>query len=183
LKRLFFFVICTLFIIPTIVNAHTELTSSNPADGQVVTEDLTELVLTFAGKIESLSTMKLLKDGQEVPLNLELQDKQMIGTLSSPLDNGPYVIEWSIAGEDGHFITGEIPFTVKMEQKVVQEQPNETEVPTIPDKEDKAEDQVKNDNTNEQNNTQSSNMIIILVPIVVVIIFGIGILLLIGRKK
>lgn len=182
LKKLFFLIICTLFIGPTIANAHTALTSSNPADGQVVTEDLTELVLTFAGQIESLSTMKLLKDGQEVPLNVELQDKQMIGTLSSPLNNGPYVIEWSIAGEDGHFITGEIPFTVQMEQKVEQEQSIETKEPT-PDKEDKAEDQVKNDNTNEQNNTQSSNMIIILVPIVVVIIFGIGILLLIGRKK
>jgi copper resistance protein C len=183
LKKLLFLIICTLFIVPTIANAHTALTSSNPSDGQVVTEDLTELVLTFAGQIESLSTMKLLKDGQEVLLNVELQEKQMIGTLSSPLDNGTYVIEWSIAGEDGHLITGEIPFTVQMEQNVEQEQTTETKEPTTPDKEDNAEDQVKNDNTNEQNNTQSSNMIKILVPIVVIIILGIGIFLLIGRKK
>ena len=67
MKKLFFLIICTLVMIPTIANAHTELTTSNPAAGQVVTEDLTELVLTFAGEIESLSTMKLTKDGQEIP--------------------------------------------------------------------------------------------------------------------
>jgi copper resistance protein C len=183
LKKLFFLIIGALFIVPTVANAHTALTSTNPADGQVVTEELTELVLTFAGEIESLSTMKLLKDGQEVPLKVELQEKQMIGTLSTPLDNGSYAIEWSIAGEDGHLITGEIPFTVQIEQKVEQEQTTETKQPTTPDKEDNAEDQYKNDNTNKQNNTQSSNMIKILVPILVIIILGIGIFLLFGRKK
>jgi methionine-rich copper-binding protein CopC len=184
LKKLFFLIICALFIVPTVTNAHTALTSSNPADGQVVTEELTELVLTFAGQIESLSTMKLLKDGQEVPLKVELQEKQMIGTLSTPLDNGSYVIDWSIAGKDGHLITGEIPFTVQMEQKAEEEQMTETKEPITTDKEDsKAENQEKSGKTSDQNNKQSSNSIKLIIPVVVVIILGIGMLLLFGRKK
>jgi copper resistance protein C len=184
MRKLFFLIIITLVLVPTIANAHTELFSSNPAVGQVVTEDLTELVLTFAGEIESLSTMKLLKDGQEVPLNVELQEKQMIGTIPTPLDNGSYLINWSIAGEDGHLIKGEIPFSVQMALNTEQEQQKETKEPISPDKEDtKDEIQVKNDNINDQNNTQSSNNIKIIVPILVVLILGIGILLLFGRKK
>jgi copper resistance protein C len=184
LKKLFFIIICTLFIVPTVANAHTSLTSSNPADGQVVTEELTELFLTFAGQIESLSTMKILKDGQEVPLKVELQEKQMIGTLSTPLDNGSYVIEWSIAGEDGHLITGEIPFTVQMEQKLEQEQTTQTKEPITTEKDDsKAENQAKSEQTNERNNKQSSNSIKLIVSVAAVIILGIGMLLLFGRKK
>lgn len=184
MKKLFFLIICALYIVPTVANAHTALTSSNPADGQVVTEELTELVLTFAGQIESLSTMKLLKDGQEVPLKVGLQEKQMIGTLSTPLDNGSYVIGWSIAGEDGHLITGEIPFTVEIEQEVEQEQTTKTKEPITTEKdESKAENQAKSDQTNEQNNKQSSNSIKLIIFVAVVIILGIGMLLLFGRKK
>jgi copper resistance protein C len=173
MKKLLILIICTLVMIPTMVNAHTELTSSNPATGQVVTEDLTEIVLTFAGEIESLSTMKVMKDGQEIPLNVELQEKQMTGTLSTPLDNGAYVINWNIAGTDGHLITGEIPFTVQMEQKA------ETNEPTISEKEEKNETQTKNNHTNEQ----ATNSIKIIVPIVVVLILVTGLFLLFGRKK
>ncbi|MDF2791657.1 MAG: hypothetical protein K0S80_4759 [Neobacillus sp.] len=125
-----------------------------------------------------------MKDGHEVPLRVELQEKQMIGTLSTPLDNGSYVIDWSIAGEDGHLITGEIHFTVQMEQKVEQEQTTETKSLLLLNKDDnKAENQAKSDQTNEQNNKQSSNSIKFIISVVVVIILGIGMLLLFGRKK
>jgi copper resistance protein C len=183
MKKLFLFIICTLVMIPTIANAHTELTTSNPVTGQVVTEDLTELVLTFAGEIESLSNMKLIHGGQEIPMNVELQDKQMIGTIPTPLENGSYVIDWSIAGEDGHVITGEIPFSVQIGGKVEQEQKSETKEPITPDTEEsKAENQTISDKTNDQNSDQS-NTIKIILSVVVVLILGIGLFLLFGRKK
>jgi copper resistance protein C len=177
MKKLFILIICTFGMIPTMVNAHTEFTSSNPATGQVVTEDLTEIVLTFAGEIESLSTMNVMKDGQEIPLNVELQEKQMTGTLSTPLDNGSYVINWNIAGKDGHLITGEIPFTVQMEQKA--EPKAETNEPAITEKEKMNETQTKNNRTN----VQATNSIKIIVPIVVVLMLVTGLFLLFGRKK
>ncbi|MEH6996541.1 copper resistance protein CopC, partial [Neobacillus drentensis] len=148
------------------------------------TEDLTELVLTFAGEIESLSSMKLMNDGQEIPINVELQEKQMIGIIPTPLENGSYVIDWSIAGEDGHPITGEIPFSVQMEQNTEQEQQTETNEQITTNKEDiETENQIKNDNTNEQNNKQSTNSMKIIVSVVVVLILGISLFLLFGRKK
>ncbi|MEH7249535.1 copper resistance CopC family protein [Neobacillus niacini] len=184
MKKLFFLIICTLVMIPTIATAHTQLTSSNPASGQVVTEELSEIVLTFAGKIESLSTMILKKDGQEKPLNFDLQEKQMNGTISAPLENGSYIIEWSIAGEDGHLITGEIPFTVQMKQNEEQEQKTEETEPITTDKEkSKAENKIKNDNTNVQNNTQSPNSIKTIISVVIVLILGIGLFLLFRRKE
>jgi copper resistance protein C len=182
LKKLLFFTILTFIFVPSNANAHTSLTSSNPADGQVVNENLTELLLVFEGEIESLSTMKLLKDGQEVPLNLELQEKQMIGTVSTPLDNGSYVIEWNIAGEDGHLITGEIPFTVQLDQGE-QEQTTETKEPTPDQEETKTDNQAKTENTNAQNNNQSSNPIVIIVAAIAVLILGVGVYMLFGRKR
>ncbi|WP_342430126.1 copper resistance CopC family protein [Neobacillus sp. FSL H8-0543] len=180
MKKLFFLIIFTLGMIPTIANAHTELTFSNPEAGQVVMDNLAELVLTFAGEIESLSTMKLTKDGQEIPLNVELQEKQMIGTLSTPLDDGSYVIDWSIAGEDGHLITGEIPFSVQVEQKVEQE--TETKEPDTSEiKDNKVEEEKQNDNSSVQNDKNS--LIKIIIPVVVILILGIGLFLLYGRKR
>lgn len=180
MKKLFFLIICTLVMIPTIANAHTEITSSNPKAGQVVTEDLTEIVLAFAGEIESLSTMKLMKNGQEIPLNVELQYKQMIGKLTAPLDNGAYAIDWSIAGEDGHPITGEIPFTVQKEQV----QKSETKEPITTQKEDSNGDPQNQGNiSNEKNVKTSATIMKLIIPVVVVLILGIGLFLLFGRKK
>jgi copper resistance protein C len=184
MKKIFFIIICALVMLPTIANAHTELTGSNPAAGQVVAEDLTEIVLTFAGKIESLSTMKLKKDGQEIPLTVGIEEKQMKGSISTPLENGSYVIDWRIAGKDGHLITGEIPFTVQMEQKAEQKEKTEVNEPITTDKEkSKAENQTVNENTNVQGNEQSTNSIKIIISIVIVLILGIGLFLLFGRKK
>jgi copper resistance protein C len=176
-KKLLFLFICTLVMLPTIASAHTELTSSNPAKGQVVTEDLTEILLTFAGKIESLSTMKLMRDGQEIPLHVDLQEKQMKSTLSNPLENGSYTIDWRIAGEDGHLITGEIPFTVQKEQSVEHEHKPEVNEPNTTDTEkSKAETQSKNDEP-------STNSIKIIISAVIVLILGVGMFFLFGRKK
>src|SRR4051794_680870 len=121
MKKILLLLISMLVMLPAIASAHTELTNSNPTSGQVVKEDLKEIVLTYEGKIESLSTMKLVKEGEGVPLvSATPKENQLIGTLAAPLENGSYTIKWSIAGEDGHPISGEIPFTV---QKVVKEEP------------------------------------------------------------
>ncbi|MGG1677093.1 copper resistance protein CopC [Neobacillus sp. NRS-1170] len=104
-------------LIPSIASAHTQLTGSTPAEGGIISDELKEITLNFAEKIENLSTMKLLKDGTEIPFNLvQIQAEKMIGTLPEPLENGAYVIQWNIAGNDGHPITGEIKFQVQREQ-------------------------------------------------------------------
>ncbi|MDQ6596378.1 copper resistance protein CopC [Bacillus salipaludis] len=121
MKKLLFLLITLLVMIPTIASAHTELTSPTPAANQVVKEDLKTIVLTYEGKIESLSTMDLIKDGQKIFfVSVTPKDNQMIGTLSAPLENGSYTIQWSIAGAHGHPIKGEIPSKVQKEVKAEQ---------------------------------------------------------------
>jgi methionine-rich copper-binding protein CopC len=178
MKKLLFLLISMLVMIPTIASAHTELTSSNPAANQIVKEDLKEIVLTYEGKIESLSTMTLVKDGQEGPLvSVTPKENQLIGTLSTPIENGSYTIKWSIAGEDGHPITGEIPFTV---QKEVKEEPKaETKQPVTPKKEEPKKENTKQESES-TDKTSNLNPIII---VVVLVIFIIGLFLLFRRKR
>lgn len=104
-------------MVPSIVSAHTSLSSSNPTEGQVVTEKLDQLILIYGTSIEELSTMDLMKDGKKIPLaDINVENNQLMGRIPSPLENGAYTIEWRIAGEDGHPIQGEINFSVQMEQ-------------------------------------------------------------------
>ncbi|OLS40453.1 copper resistance CopC family protein [Bacillus sp. MRMR6] len=176
MKKLTFVLFCMLIVIPTIVSAHTELTSSNPESGQVVTADLQEIVLNFGGKIESLSKMTLQKDGVEVPFaGVEPLDKQMTGTLSEPLENGEYVIQWNIVGEDGHIIEGEIPFSVQ-KQEVVEQTPEINE-PTV------IEEPIKEESNKIDNNESLFDWKIVFIPAVIMVIFAIGIILVLRKNK
>ena len=105
-------------MVPTIVSAHTHLTASNPAEGQVVVDEIKEIRLTFDGNIEKLSSMKIFKDSTELSgITIQVDATNMTGTLQEPLGNGAYFIEWNIAGEDGHPISGKINFTVQTGEK------------------------------------------------------------------
>lgn len=178
------------------VSAHTHLSVSTPIEGQVVVEELKEITLTFDGNIEKLSSMKIVKDGSELTaLQVQIEAEKMFGILPEPLENGAYVIQWNIAGEDGHPITGEINFTVQKEEK------SEDQITTSPDQgqdssgrndEDSIEVQITADGNaeseeiarqNQINSTENSNSntTLIITAIGFVIILGIGLLLL--RKK
>ena len=110
--------ICMFFLLPSIISAHTHLANSNPAEGQVVVDELKEIILTFDGNIEKLSSMKVFKEGTELaPLQIQIEAERMVGILAEPLANGAYIIQWNIAGVDGHPISGEINFTVQRDEQ------------------------------------------------------------------
>ncbi|MEH7178353.1 copper resistance CopC family protein [Neobacillus vireti] len=194
MKKFSLLIICMLFVLPSIVSAHTHLSSSNPAEGQVVVDELKEIILTFDGSIEKLSTMKVFKDGTEItPLQIQIEAERMAGTLAEPLANGAYIIQWNIAGVDGHPISGEINFTVEREgQNTIttntspdstessEENRVEVQITTSGNGDSNAsETQVSNDTMDDNS---SSNTTTILTILGFVIILGIG-LLLIRRKK
>jgi copper resistance protein C len=194
LKKIIFILFCTLIVLPSFVHAHTSLSSSNPTEGQVVTENLEQIILTFGTSIEVLSTMDLVKDGTIIPLeDIKVENKQLIGTIAKPLENGSYIIQWKIVGEDGHPIKGENNFVVEMAQNGVEPTPvtpEETEANKEDESETKQIEQKKNEQniasdtsekTDEQNNNGSSTMLI-TVFIILIVIFGI-VLLLFTRKK
>ncbi|MEK3805874.1 copper resistance CopC family protein [Bacillus sp. FSL H8-0547] len=116
-----------LLIFPNAVMAHTHMTSSLPEKGSTVTEPLKTIELTFDTKIEPLSSMKLVKDGSEVPVEVKAEGEKLIGTPQSELENGAYTAEWKIIGEDGHEMEGTLAFNVQ--QEAAEEAPQTEEEP------------------------------------------------------
>lgn len=94
--------------------AHTKLSSSNPAEGAVVSEPLQEIVLTFNTEIEPLSTFTLKDEGgnEVAGIGVSVQGTEMTGLLEQAAGNGRYTVEWKIVGRDGHPIQGELGFEV-----------------------------------------------------------------------
>jgi copper resistance protein C len=197
LKKFSLLILCLLIFLPSVVSAHTHLSVSNPIEGQVIVDELKEITLTFDGNIEKLSSMKIVRNGSELTaLQVQIEAEKMFGILPEPLENGSYLIQWNIAGEDGHPITGEINFTVQKEEK------SEDQSTTSPDQgqdssgsndEESVEVQITADGSvrseeiasqNPSNSTEdnsTSNTTLIITAIGFVIVLGIGLLLL--RKK
>ncbi len=179
MKKLLFMLICMFISIPTMASAHTHLSSSNPTEGQVVTEELKEIILDYTGNIEKLSTMKLLKDGVEIPLSqILVQDRQLVGTLSAPLENGSYIIDWNIVGEDGHPITGKVSFTVEIEQI---NKEKETTQPKVEENKQENEQQDKVETQTE--NQTSTNTVTTIITVLLLAILVIGLVVLFKKKR
>lgn len=152
MKKITLLLSIILILIPTMASAHTALTSSNPEEGEVVEGSLNEVSVQFETEIEDISTLKLMKEDQEIPFQkVEVESQQMIGILKEPLANGTYTIQWTIVGEDGHPISGEVPFLVKGTEPAEDSKPSE---------QDQDQDQNINDESNKEkaeNDTTTEN--------------------------
>lgn len=116
-----------LLLSPGNVVAHTKIESSNPENGATVTDELTEITLTFGTKIEQGSRFEL-KGEDGVAINLQeisVEENTLLGTLAEPLENGQYQVNWNIIGADGHIMDGEFAFTV--DREVSEESPADEE--------------------------------------------------------
>lgn len=166
------------------VLAHSHFEGSNPADGDLVTEPLNEIVLTFDGQIEQGSLIDITTtDNEKVELqDIIINESTLTGTIAEPLPNNDYQANWSIVSADGHPLEGEFSFTVNVpvseSEEEVTEEPSEAadspEESTVDE-----EEVVSEDNELE---TESSSMSIILIVILVILVAG-GLFLLTKRKK
>jgi methionine-rich copper-binding protein CopC len=94
---------------------HTELISSNPADGDSLTTSPPEVRLVFSGPVEpTLSLIRLITaDGAQLELNPGNEDESRVLVARLPgLSNGDYTIEWSTVSVDGHKVEGRLTFEV-----------------------------------------------------------------------
>ncbi|MES9682872.1 hypothetical protein CN514_10775 [Bacillus sp. AFS001701] len=110
-------IILLLFLFPTMASAHTKLVSSNPSNGQVITEPMKQITLEFEEALEQLGTIKLYKAGTATAVtNVSIKSNKLIADLPNGIENGDYKIEWKVVSEDGHPVTGQIPFKVQLKQ-------------------------------------------------------------------
>lgn len=114
MKRIISATLILLFAFSSSAYAHTGLTSSSPADGDDINEDVYEI---FNTKIELTSTVKVFNENnEEIASNTQVIDNVMTSGFMEPLENGTYTVEWKIIGADGHPIQGNYSFNVNQEE-------------------------------------------------------------------
>ncbi|MFC7686180.1 copper resistance protein CopC [Ureibacillus sp. GCM10028918] len=162
--------------------AHTHIESSSPQSGEVLTEALEEITLTYEGKIEQSSFFTLQNAaGETVPVdNITVSENVLSGSLPEPIENGEYLINWNIIGADGHLIEGEVPFTVDVpvtetttenaeDETVDQEVKDENNITTTVESETTNEDAAVDEPSE---NTSSSYLVPTLIGLLILIVAG-----------
>ena len=95
------------------VGAHAALTESTPADGAIVTEPLSEVILTFSEGVEPTAEgFALTVDGVAAEPAVTTPDGAVWVLSVEPITSGAVVVAYDVVSADGHLITGEVTFTV-----------------------------------------------------------------------
>ncbi|WP_197280050.1 copper resistance protein CopC [Bacillus sp. FJAT-27251] len=176
------------------VSAHSHLQGSTPADGDAVTEPLTEIVLEFDGQIEQGSFIEVTTAGGQKfePEQLIIGEGTLTGTFAQPLANDEYQVNWSIISADGHPLEGEFSFTVnapasEAEEEAAEEPAETTEPSQTPEEETTEPDEQSTENqeeaatADEAEESASSSMGFVFIVLLAVLAAG-GFFLL-KRKK
>jgi copper resistance protein C len=119
------------FIFGANVFAHSHLEESTPKNGEIVTEALSVITLTFETAIEPTSSFTLMDEkNASLPLSeVSISGNQLSANIEDDLTNGAYTIHWKIIGEDGHPLEGDIPFTINLPENAATPEQTVTEPP------------------------------------------------------
>ena len=113
MKRLLF--VGLLVLIPMAAAAHSQLGTTIPANGAVLKEPPTQIVLTFAKRIR-LTRVRVARD-QDRPVDLDLGDQKAFATrFAVPVADkgrGSFRVEWRGLASDGHAMRGMFTFRVE----------------------------------------------------------------------
>lgn len=179
MKALVLSILAALVLFVPNAAAHTYLSETTPQDGTTVTENVSQIVLTYEGKIEQGSTFKAVAaDSTEyTPVNIELVDGVLTGTFEPALPNDVYTINWNSISQDGHPLSGEFSFTV--DAPVVETPVEEVQVDEVATEETAVETAV----ASEEEETEKTSPLIYVGGILLAIIFVSGIALVMRKKK
>ncbi|MGM1015915.1 MAG: copper resistance CopC family protein [Actinomycetota bacterium] len=101
-------------------SAHDQLISSTPSDGEQLDAPPEDITLTFSGQLlildESMSGAVVLvvdESGRDWATGeVELRGDTVIAELDPAMPEAGYQVRWQVVSEDGHPISGVVPFTV-----------------------------------------------------------------------
>ena len=122
-----FFLFITLFINPTAAVAHASVLSSNPSEGQVITEMPKEISVTFSDELlvvagKEINTLKLNhSDGTSLPLQDATVTSNVLTAAVIAGENQPglYQITYRVISTDGHEVSDVITFSLNTPEGVV----------------------------------------------------------------
>ena len=96
-------------------SAHDELLSSTPAANATIDAAPAEVVLTFSGNILPQTAIMAITDAAGTDYRQgdpKVSETSVTVGLKPGLPGGAYEIRWAVTSEDGHPISGIIPFTI-----------------------------------------------------------------------
>lgn len=101
-------------------SAHDQLTSSSPAEGEVLAAAPAEVVMTFSGDLIVLNAsmtgavvMVVDASGRDwASGEIDVQGNRVTAKLAPGMPVAGYQVRWQVVSEDGHPISGSIPFTI-----------------------------------------------------------------------
>lgn len=95
-------------------DAHTALTSSDPAKDSTQTVPPAAIMLTYADPVRFPGVVvRDAKGGHHESGKPTAVDNHVHQQVAGPLAPGVYTVGWRVVAEDGHPVTGEFTFTVK----------------------------------------------------------------------
>lgn len=115
-----FLILAGLFLNPTVAYAHAGVISSNPTEGQVLTEMAKEISVTFSDELlvvadKEINTLKLTRyDGPAVLLeNLTIKGNVLTASVTAgDYQPGLYEIAYRVISADGHEVSDLITFSL-----------------------------------------------------------------------
>lgn len=116
-----FFILAGLFLNPTAAIAHAGVISSNPTEGQVLTEMPKEISVTFSEELlllpeKQVNTLLLNPyDGPPINLiNIRVEENNLIASLPrAQYSPGRYEMAYRVISADGHEVSGIVSFSFK----------------------------------------------------------------------
>ncbi|MDN7241885.1 copper resistance protein CopC [Planococcus sp. N028] len=190
MKKIILAVVLLILALPITAQAHTTLTTSTPAEGEVMKEALKDVQLTFGTVIEQGSTMTLQGEETEFEFeNITVSENVLTGTLNEELPNGAYTVEWKIIGADSHPIEGEIPFAIDVEtveEPVVENEGTASEEPAVEEEGTADEEPVAGEQTKASEAAaveEKNNLIVTALMIAAALLLVIGMFRLFKKKQ
>lgn len=108
--------VASLLVGAPTVSAHTDFESSSPAQGDVVAEPVSSVVLVFSADTQPIDDLVVVLDpagSLRAPNELTTDDQRtFVATFDPPLAGGDIGVRWTVAGADGHPLEGSFSFTV-----------------------------------------------------------------------
>jgi copper transport protein len=102
--------------------AHAELISSSPANGAILAEEPTEIVLRFSENVDMVGESIRMVDAQGTPRPLGVIDQSLgkntiRADIPAQVTDGTYVVGWQAISADSHKIRGAFTFSVGVETR------------------------------------------------------------------
>lgn len=117
-----------LLIFPVSAHAHSGLSSSTPAEGEMLVGSPAEIQFQFESPIQQGDMTLTDESGNTVEFSgISFSDLELLGQLDEELPNGAYTVDWSALSQDGHEITGTLIFNVAVEASDEQASEDTTE--------------------------------------------------------